>query len=65
MNNNINKNTNKETASQEEQQSKTKQEIIEEIIKILLCNEGMSVYYGKELLLEAIDVLYRTPLVSK
>lgn len=55
----------KETAIQNEQQSKTKQEIIEDIIHILLCNEGMSVYYGKEILREAIEVLYRTPLVSK
>lgn len=55
----------KETATHNEQQSKTKQEIIEDIIQILLCNEGMSFYYGKEILRETIDVLYRTPIIQK
>lgn len=55
----------KETAILNEQQQKSKQEIIEEIIKILLCNEGMSVYYGKEILRETIDTLYKTPIVRK
>lgn len=55
----------KETAIQNEQQSKSKQEIIDDIIKILLCNEGMSVYYGKEILREAMDVLYKTPIICK
>lgn len=55
----------KETAIQEGQQSKSKQEIVSDIIKILLCNEDMSVYYGKEILREAIDMLYKTPIIQK
>lgn len=55
----------KETAIHNEQQPKSKKEIIDDIIKILLCNEGMSVYYGKEILREAIDALYKTPIVYK
>lgn len=58
-------NEEKETAIREGQQLKSKQEIINDIIKILLCNEGMSVYYGKEILREAIDALYKTPIVCK
>lgn len=56
---------NNKTATLDEQQFKTKQEIIEEIIKILLCNEGMSVYYGKEILRETIDALYKIPIIQK
>lgn len=59
----IKNNTNNKTATQNEQQSKDKTTIINDIIKILLCNEGMSVYYGKEILREAIDALYKTPIV--
>lgn len=55
----------KGTAIQNEQQSKSKQEIINDIIKILLCNDGMSVYYGKEILREAMDTLYKTPIICK
>lgn len=61
----IKNNTNNKTATQNEQQSKDKTTIINDIIKILLCNEGMSVYYGKEILREAIDALYKTPIVCK
>lgn len=61
----IKNNTNNKTATQNEQQSKDKTTIINDIIKILLCNEGMSVYYGKEILCEAIDALYKTPIVCK
>lgn len=56
---------NKETASKDERQLKSKQEIIDDIIKVLLCNEGMSVYYGKEILCDAINVLYTMPIVCK
>lgn len=55
----------KETAIHNEQQSKTKQEIIEEIIEVLLHNEGMSVYYGKEILRETMDALCRTPIICR
>ena len=43
----------------------TKQEIIDNIIEILLSNKGMSVYYGKEILREAIDTLYKIPIICK
>ncbi len=56
---------NKETAIHNEQQLKTKQEIINDVIEILLSNKGMSVYYGKEILREAMDALYRTPIMYK
>lgn len=55
----------KETAVHDKQQLKSKQEIVEDVIKILLCNEGMSVYYGKEILREATDILCKTPIISK
>ncbi len=55
----------KETAIQNEQQLKTKQEIVNDVIDILLSNKGMSVYYGKEILREAMDALYRTPIMYK
>lgn len=61
----IQNNNNNKTAILSEQQLKSKQEIINDIIKILLSNEGMSVYYGKEILRETIDVLYKTPIVCK
>lgn len=62
---NIQNGINRETAIHNEQQSKSKQEIINDIIKILLSNEDMSVYYGKEILCETIDILYKTPIMYK
>lgn len=52
----------KETAIQNEQQFKTQKEIINEILDVLFQNEGMSFYWGKEILIEAIDVLSKTPI---
>lgn len=49
------------TAIQNEQQSKTADEIIKDIINLLISNNDMSFYYGKEILLETIRVLGRTP----
>ena len=58
-------NQNKGTAILNGQQPKSRQEIIDDIIKILLCNEDMSVYYGKEILREAMDSLCKTPFTYK
>lgn len=55
----------KETAVQNEQQLKSKQEIINEVLNVLFQNEEMSFYYGKQILLEAIDVLGTTPIMYK
>lgn len=55
----------KENDIHNEQQPKSKQEIIDNIIEILLSNKGMSVYYGKEILCEAIYTLYKIPIICK
>lgn len=55
----------KETTVQNEQQLKSKQEIINDIIDVLLRNKGMSSYYGRELLREAMDTLDKTPIMYK
>lgn len=49
------------TAIQNEQQSKTADEIIKDIINLLISNNDMSFHYGKEILLETIRALGRTP----
>lgn len=53
----------KETAIQNEQQSKSKQEIVQDVLNVLLQNKGMSFYFGKQVLLEAIDTLGTTPIM--
>lgn len=50
----------KETAIQNEQQLKSNYDIATDIVNVLLENSDMSFTRGKQILLEAIDVLGRT-----